>query len=89
MSQQLILDLTLKALMLVMILSMPPIIMATFTGLAVSLFQALTQIQEQTLGFAVKLTAVVVTMILAAGWMTTELLSFGDFIFQSFPRLTH
>jgi hypothetical protein len=51
MSQAFILDITAKALILVLILSMPPIIAATLMGLLVSLLQALTQIQEQTLSF--------------------------------------
>lgn len=87
MSQALIYEFTLKALMLVLMLSMPPIILATLTGLLVSLLQALTQIQEQTLGFAVKLIMVIMTLVLASSWMSAELLNYADYIFKIFPAL--
>ena len=64
-----ILNMTSHALMLTLILSMPPIIAAAGIGLLVSLVQALTQIQEQTLPFAFKLVAVVISIFLQhAGW---------------------
>lgn len=87
MSQSLIFDFTLKALFLVLILSMPSILLATLTGLLVSLLQALTQIQEQTLGFAVKLVVVVLTLVLSANWVAGQLLSYADYIFNQFPSL--
>lgn len=84
MYQAIILDFTIKAMILVLVLSLPPIIMATITGLMVSLLQALTQIQEQTLGFAVKLIVVTLTLLLAAQWIGSELVTFADFIFRQF-----
>ena len=50
-----------------------------------ALLQALTQIQEQTLGFAVKLIAISITIMLAAHWMGGELLLFTQDIFTNFP----
>lgn len=88
MTQQLVLEFTLKALFLVLVLSMPPILLATLTGLLVSLLQALTQIQEQTLSFAVKLVVVVLTLVFSANWIAAELLQFGHHIFSSIPTLT-
>ncbi len=85
MSDASILDYTIKALMLVLVLSLPPIIVASMTGLLVSLFQALTQIQEQSLSFAVKLIAVTVTIILTARWLGDELYLFSDSLFRNFP----
>ena len=57
-----ILTLTAQALWLVLLLSMPPIIAASVVGLMISLIQALTQIQEQTLPFAFKLVAVIISI---------------------------
>ena len=57
-----VLNFTSQALVLVLWLSMPPIVVATLVGTLVSLLQALTQIQEQTLGFAIKLIAVAATI---------------------------
>ncbi len=82
-----ILDLTIQALMLVLMLSMPPIIVATLLGLGISLLQALTQIQEQTLSFAVKLIGVILTIIFTAVWLGTEMFNFAEYIFQNFYLL--
>jgi type III secretion protein S len=73
MDQAAILDITAQALILVLILSMPPIIIATVVGVLVSLIQALTQVQEQTLGFAVKLIVVTIVLLLTASWTGAEL----------------
>jgi len=75
--------LTSDALMLTLILSMPPIIVATVVGLMVSLLQALTQIQEQTLSFAVKLICVSVVILLTAHWVGGELYRYTLRIFES------
>ena len=61
MSPDTALDQLTQAMVLVMWLSMPPIIVASGVGIIISLLQALTQIQEQTLSFAVKLIAVAAT----------------------------
>jgi len=87
MDQSTILQLTSQTLVLVLLLSLPPIIVATVTGLAVSLLQALTQIQEQTLSFAIKLIAVIVTILLSASWLGGELYAFAMNIFQNFPYM--
>ncbi len=81
-----ILDYTINAVYLVMMLSMAPILVATFVGLLVSLLQALTQVQEQTIGFAVKLIAVTITMLLTARWMGSELYTFCVNLFEVFPK---
>lgn len=85
MTHELILDYTVKASMLILVLSMLPICVATFVGLLVSLLQALTQIQEQTLSFAVKLIAVAVTLLLSAHWLGAELYNYTVSIFEVFP----
>lgn len=87
MNQAFIIDVTTKALTLVLILSLPPIIAATVVGLLVSLLQALTQVQEQTLSFAVKLIVVTAVLLLTLPWVGAELLRFTQYLFDSFPRL--
>ena len=77
-----------RALYLTMLLSLPAIMVAAIVGTLFSLLQALTQIQEQTLSFAVKLIAVGVTLFLTAGWVGGELLNYTLSVFDSFPRLT-
>lgn len=87
MNEAQILDYTIKASLLVLLLSLPPIVVATVVGVLVSLFQALTQVQEQTLGFAVKLIAVVLVLLLCAHWVGGELLNFTKIIFDEIARL--
>lgn len=75
------------AVVLVLLLSLPPIIVATVVGVLVSLIQALTQIQEQTLPFAVKLIAVIVVMMATAPWLGAQLEQYTLRIFADFPLL--
>lgn len=70
-----------RGLWLVLYLSLPAIISAAVIGLLVSLFQALTQIQEQTLPFAFKLVAIVVVILLTARWLGLQLLQYTDELF--------
>ncbi len=79
-----ILDYTLKAMVLVLLLSLPPILVASVVGILVAMLQAVTQIQEQTLSFAVKLVAVIISLILTAGWAGGEILNFTVTLFDSF-----
>lgn len=83
MSEAMILDYTVQAASLMLLISLVPILVATLIGLMVSLFQALTQIQEQTLGFAVKLISVSVTLLLAMNWMGAELYNYTLSIFEN------
>ncbi|KZM47393.1 type III secretion system export apparatus subunit SctS [Labrenzia sp. OB1] len=77
-----------EAMMLVLVLSMPPIAVASIVGLAVSLLQALTQIQEQTVSFAIKLIAVAISLAVTAAFLGSEMLTFTINLFDSFPELT-
>jgi len=76
-----------KALLLVLWLSLPPILVASIVGTLFSLLQALTQIQEQTLSFAVKLIAVGITLALTAHWMGGEIYNYTLALFDVFPRV--
>lgn len=77
-----------EAMVLVMVLSMPPILAATLVGLLVSLLQALTQLQEQTVAFAAKLIAVGVTIALMAGMLGNEMMNFAQKLFVNFSQIT-
>ena len=88
MDQASILDFAVRTLLIVLRLSMLPIIVATVIGILVSLVQALTQVQEQTLSFAIKLIAISITLLLAAQWMIGEMILFTQDIFTRFPSLT-
>ena len=87
MSQAQILDYAKMCLLMVLRLSLIPIAVATVIGILVSLLQALTQIQEQTLGFAVKLIAISITLLVCASWMGSSLLLYTQDIFNNFALL--
>lgn len=70
------------ALLLVLTLSAPAILVATVVGLSVSLLQAITQIQEQTLSFAAKLIAVSVVLVASAGWLGGALFRYTERLFR-------
>ncbi|MEM7693039.1 MAG: type III secretion system export apparatus subunit SctS [Pseudomonadota bacterium] len=76
-----------EAMVLVLLLSMPPIVVASVVGIVVSLLQALTQIQEQTLPFALKLIAVAITIAAMASLLGGELLTYTTALFSEFPRI--
>lgn len=76
-----------KALLLTLWLSMPAIVVASVVGVLFSLIQALTQIQEQTLSFGVKLIAVAITLFLTARWTGGEIFNYTIFLFDTFPSM--
>lgn len=76
------------ALVLTLWLSLPAVLAATVVGLLVGLFQALTQIQDQTLPHALKLVAVILVLIATLPWLGGELAAYGDQLFTDFATLT-
>ena len=66
-----------KAIYLIILLSAAPIAIATFIGLLIGLLQTITQIQEQTLPFGVKLVGVFVCLPMMMGWMGDKLLIYA------------
>ena len=77
MSPQQVIDLSHRSLQMVVFLSAPVLIVGMLTGLAVSLFQAVTSIQEATLTFVPKLVAVFVTLLICMPWMIDILVRFA------------
>jgi type III secretion HrpO family protein len=75
-----------RALLMILILSGPPILISMAVGLFVAILQAATQIQEQTLSFTVKLIAVIFTLILMGGWLGGQIVQFTNNIFQNFYK---
>ncbi|MBF8263548.1 MAG: sctS [Parachlamydiales bacterium] len=75
-----------EALMLILILSGPPILISMILGLMVAIFQAATQIQEQTLSFTVKLVAVMFTIMMLGGWLSGQIVQFTTTIFTGIAK---
>lgn len=66
-----------KTLYLILMLSALPIIVATIIGLLVGLIQTVTQLQEQTLPFGIKLLCICIFFFLASGWYSEKIVSFS------------
>jgi type III secretion protein S len=80
-------QLTQQALWFVMLLSAPPIIVAAIIGFVIAFIQAATQIQEQTLQYALKFFAIVLTIFLTASMLGGGLYQFADRVFSEFPGM--
>jgi len=88
MFQTQVVQLAYQGLFLILILSAPPILVSLFFGLVVAIFQAATQIQEQTLSFTIKLVAVTLTLMFMGGFLGGQILSFAQNIFVNFATWT-
>ena len=86
MFQTQVVQLAYEGLLLILILSAPPILVSMFFGILVAIFQAATQIQEQTLSFTIKLVAVTLTLMFLGGWLGARIMSFASNIFFHFPE---
>lgn len=74
-----------EALELTLIISAPILLIALFIGLLVSIFQAATQINEQTLSFIPKLVGMFVGLIIAGPWMVGLMVDFIQRLFSNIP----
>jgi flagellar biosynthetic protein FliQ len=85
--ENLVLQITRQAIFLTVLISGIPIALSMVVGTLVSVFQAATQIQEQTLSFVPKMIAVFGTLIVGGYWMITTLVQFTRTIFELMPRI--
>jgi flagellar biosynthetic protein FliQ len=77
-----ILQIAREGLFLALLVSAPPVLTSMFVGLMVSILQATTQIQEQTLTFVPKLVAVVLSLAISAPWIGSQLVRFTHLVFD-------
>jgi len=78
-----------QAMYVALQLAAPVLLVSLVVGLAVSLFQAATQINEATLSFIPKLLAIAVTMVIIGPWMLTTMLDYLRQVLTSIPTLTN
>lgn len=74
-----------EGLYLMLLVSAPVLLVSMLVGLLVSVLQAATQVQEQTLSFVPKLIAAFVTLALLGPWMGAQLVRFTRAVFEAFP----
>jgi len=83
--QDQLLGLGVETFKLALYLALPALLVGMFSGLAVSIFQATTQINEMTLSFIPKIIAVITVLILTMPWMLNMTIEFTQRIFNMIP----
>lgn len=87
MDDAVVVQIAVQAMVVTAKVASPILVVSLVVGFGVSLFQSVTQIQEFTLTFVPKLVGVAVTLLVAGGWMLTELESFTRSMFDLVPQL--
>lgn len=75
------------ALFMVMLISAPMLGLGLLVGILVSIFQAITQIQEQTLSFIPKIIAVFVAVVVFGPWMLSLMIDYTRDLFINLPQM--
>ena len=86
MTSEAVISIAERGIYTVLMISGPLLILALVVGLIVSIFQATTQIQEQTLAFVPKIVAVLIGVIFFGPWMLSYMLSYATEIFSNLTR---
>ena len=86
MTPEKVMDIGRQAIEMALILSAPLLLTALVIGLIVSIFQAATQINEQTLSFIPKLVGMFIVLILAGPWMLQMMVDYIRRLFESSPQ---
>jgi flagellar biosynthetic protein FliQ len=88
-SHQFITQVMNQGLLLIIVVSGPPIVISMIVGIGISLFQAVTQIQEQTLTFVPKMLIIFGTLAALGPLLGGQLLRFAEMCFTNFPLYIH
>jgi flagellar biosynthetic protein FliQ len=80
-------DITHQAIKVALMISAPMLIGALIMGILVSLFQAVTQINEQTLSFIPKILVIVAALVFFAPWMSDTLTTFTKDLILNIPHI--
>ncbi|NLS45385.1 MAG: flagellar biosynthesis protein FliQ [Firmicutes bacterium] len=86
MTQEFVIGIAQKAILVTLKLAAPILGFALLTGIVVSLFQAMTQIQELTLALIPKIIAVVIALIIFGPWMLRSIVEFTTELFINLPH---
>ncbi|MBU5466764.1 flagellar biosynthesis protein FliQ [Virgibacillus sp. MSJ-26] len=83
MTSEFVLSLAERGIYTILLVAGPLLILALVVGLLVSIFQATTQIQEQTLAFIPKIVAVLIGLVFFGPWMLSKMVEFATDLFQN------
>jgi flagellar biosynthetic protein FliQ len=87
MTDLMVVDLARRAMLMALALGGPLLMVALVVGLLISILQAVTQVQEQTLAFVPKLVAVGLVFLIGLPWMLQMAVNFTSELFRSLPAL--
>jgi len=87
MTSQYIISFFTEAILLALILSLPPLILGLVVGVVIAVFQTVTQIQEQTLVIVPKMVAIIAGLLLFGGWMLNQMVTFTVKVFNTIPNI--
>jgi flagellar biosynthetic protein FliQ len=87
MNQDTVVNLATQAMSLALKIAGPLLLVALVVGLLISVFQAVTQIQEQSLSLIPKIAAVGVVVVLLGPWMLGQLVSYTTALYTSIPSM--
>ncbi|MGH2356279.1 MAG: flagellar biosynthesis protein FliQ [Chloroflexota bacterium] len=87
MTEGMVLDIARHALVITLQLSLPMLVLSLAAGLLVSIFQAVTQINEATLSFIPKIVAVIVAGVIFGPWMLNSMVTYMTNLFIALPDL--
>lgn len=80
-------DIFVQSMWVTTLISMPILGISLIVGLIISIFQATTSIQEQTLTFVPKLIAIVLAIVIFGPWMVGTLMEFSKQLFEMIPQM--
>jgi flagellar biosynthetic protein FliQ len=83
MSPEMVVDISRAAVQTILMVSAPMMLAGLVVGLIIGIFQAATQINEQTMTFAPKIVAVMVALVLAAPWIINLVVSYTENLYKS------
>ncbi len=88
MTQEMILEIARNTMIVTLKLALPILLVGMIIGVLISIFQAITQIQEVTLTFVPKLLGIIATLMLILPWMLSTLIAFFNQTFLQIPNIT-
>lgn len=89
MNEATLIEISRHALVVTLELVMPVLLVSLVVGVIVSLFQAVTQVQEMTLTFVPKIFAIILTLVLIGPWMLTTIVTFTSTMIAGAPAFIH
>ena len=87
MNQDTVINLATQAMMLALKIAGPVLLLGLIIGLLVSIFQAVTSIQEQSLSFIPKILAIAAVLVIAGPWMLNQVISYTNDLYSGIPHI--